>query len=363
MLEAIKTLLDSGILNEEAKSQIEEAWNAKLDEARSEIISELRTEFANRYEHDKAVMVEALDRTVTETLSEEIKKISEEKNQLVADRAKFVTEMTNKANKFDLFLGESLEKEIREFVEDRKNYQAALAKMEKFIVRALAEELTEFAEDKKDLINTRVKLVAEAQEKFDELRKNFIDRGSKLVEEAVTRTLKTEIGQLKEDIKVARENNFGRRLFEAFASEFSATHLNEHAEIRKLKNEMTAMSVRLEEAVKDADEKSALAESKDQELARISDSIKRDKILNEMLKPLATDKAAVMSSLLESVATDRLQNAFQKYLPAVMNGTNKNDRKVVNESVVKTGDRAAKAHDSTDETSNIVEIRRLAGLK
>ena len=364
MLDAIKTLLDSGILNEESKSQIEEAWTSKLDEARQQIASELRSEFANRYEHDKAVMVEALDRMVTDTLTEEVKKISEERAQLVADRAQFVMEMKNKANKFDAFLGENLKKEISEFVADRKKMNEGLAKMEKFLVRALAEELHEFAEDKKDLINTKVKLVAEAKDKLEGLQKQFISRASKMVQEAVTTTLRAEMTQLKEDVKIARENNFGRRLFEAFATEFSATHLNEHAEIRKLKNTVATMATKLEEATKAAEVKAALAESKNREIAMIKDSITRDKKLNEMLKPLAADKAAVMASLLESVSTDRLEGTFQKYLPAVMNGTGiKSDRKVVNESVKEvTGDRAAKTQDSTEET-NIVEIRRLAGLK
>ena len=363
MLDAIKGLFDSGILNEESKNQIQEAWDAKLNEARQEIAGELRSEFANRYEHDKAVMVEALDKMVTETLSSEVVKLQEERAQLVADRAKFVMEMKNKANSFDVFLGENLKKEIGEFVADRKKMTEGLAKLEKFLVRALAEELHEFAEDKKDLINTKVKLVAESKEKLETLRQQFIARASKLVQEAVATTVRAEMTQLKEDIKIARENNFGRRLFEAFASEFSATHLNEHAEIRKLKTEVATMANKLEEATKTVEVKAALAESKDREIAIIKDSITREKKLNEMLKPLAADKARVMESLLESVTTDKLEGTFQKYLPAVMNGTSvKNDRKVVNESVKEmTGDRNAKAQDSTE--TNIVEIRRLAGLK
>jgi hypothetical protein len=364
MLDAIKSLLDSGILNEESKNQIQEAWDAKLTEAREQIAGELRSEFANRYEHDKAVMVEALDKMVTETLSQEVVKLQEERAQLVADRAKFVMEMKDKANKFDAFLGENLKKEINEFVTDRKKLQEGLAKLEKFVVRALAEELTEFAEDKKDLINTKVKLVAEAKEKLEALQAQFVGRASKMVKEAVSTTLRAEMTQLKEDIKIARENNFGRRLFEAFATEFSATYLNEHAEIRKFKSEVAAMAAKLEEATKEAELKATLAESKDREIAIIKDSITREKKLNEMLKPLAGDKAAVMASLLESVSTDKIENTFQKYLPAVMNGTSvKSDRKIVNESVKEvTGDRNAKTQDSTEET-NIVEIRRLAGLK
>ena len=359
MLDAIKPLLDSGILNEEAKTQIQEAWNSKLEEAKSE----LRSEFANRYEHDKAVMVEALDKMVTETLAEEVAKISEERNQLVADRAKFVTEMSNKAGKFDKFLQESLHKELLEFVNDRMTHANAMQKLEKFVVRALAEELSEFAEDKKDLINTKVKLVSEANAKFEELRSQFVARSSKLVQEAVTKTMRAEIGQLKEDINAARQNSFGRRIFEAFASEFSATHLNEHAEIRKLKNDMAAMAAKLEEAANAVEEKSALVEAKNREIANINNNITRQNKLNELMKPLAADKAAVMASLLESVSTEKLETSFQKYLPAVLNGSKVEGRKAINESVKEvTGDRAkTKAQDSSD-ADNIVEIRRLAGL-
>jgi len=363
MLDAIKTLLDSGILNEESKNQIQEAWDAKLNEARQEIAGELRSEFANRYEHDKAVMVEALDKMVTETLAQEVTKLSEERGQLVVDRAQFVMEMKNKANKFDVFLGENLKKEILEFVEDRKKLHEGLAKLEKFVVRALAEELTEFAEDKKDLINTKVKLVAEAKEKLEGLQKQFVSRASKMVQEAVTTTVRAEMTQLKEDVKIARENNFGRRLFEAFATEFSATHLNEHAEIRKLKNYVDTLSTKLEEASKVVENTTALAESKDREIAIIKDSINRKEKLDEMLKPLAADKAAVMASLLESINTEKLDSAFQKYLPAVMNGNSiKSDRKIVNESVKEmTGDRNANTQDFS--VVDLVEMKRLAGLK
>lgn len=364
MFEAIKPLIDSGILNEESKAALQEAWNSKLDEAKQQIATEMRAEFAGRYEHDKSVMVEALDKMVTESLTAAISEVAVEKAQLVEDRAKFVAEMQDKAGKFESFLSDNLAKELTEFVQDRETHKAGLARLEKFVVRALAEELTEFTEDKQDLINTKVKLVAEAKEKLDELRKQFIARGSKLVEATVTNTIRSELGQLKEDIKVARENNFGRRLFEAFASEFTATHLNEHAEMRKLRDMMSDMENKLMEAETRAAEKQALAESKNQEIAMIKDGIARDAKLNEMLKPLAGDKRQVMASLLESVATDKLEGAFQKYMPAVMNNSAKNDRKVINESVKEvTGDRAAKAQDSTEDKGNIVEIRRLAGLK
>ena len=62
MLDAIKPLLDSDLINEETRTQIEEAWASKLVESKEQVKVELREEFAQRYEHDKSVMVEALDR-------------------------------------------------------------------------------------------------------------------------------------------------------------------------------------------------------------------------------------------------------------------------------------------------------------
>jgi aspartate/methionine/tyrosine aminotransferase len=72
MFDAIKPLLESGIVNEDTAQAINEAWEVKLHEAREQVRSELREEFAQKYEHDKNVMVEALDKMVTEGLSHEI---------------------------------------------------------------------------------------------------------------------------------------------------------------------------------------------------------------------------------------------------------------------------------------------------
>ena len=82
MFEAIKSLIDSGLLNEEAKSQIEQAWESKLLETREQLAVEMRAEFANRYEHDKNKMVQAMDSMVTENLSRELREFAEERLDL-----------------------------------------------------------------------------------------------------------------------------------------------------------------------------------------------------------------------------------------------------------------------------------------
>ena len=55
MLDAIKPLLDSELISEDAKAEINEAWESKLVEAKEQARAELREEFAQRYEHDKQI--------------------------------------------------------------------------------------------------------------------------------------------------------------------------------------------------------------------------------------------------------------------------------------------------------------------
>ena len=72
MIDAISKLVESGVIGEETKVSIEEAWNSKVKENRDQVTAELREEFAKRYEHDKGNMVEAIDKMMSEKLSEEI---------------------------------------------------------------------------------------------------------------------------------------------------------------------------------------------------------------------------------------------------------------------------------------------------
>ena len=104
MLDAIKPLLDSNLITEETRQEITEAWEAKLSEAREQARAELREEYAGRYEHDKSVMVEALDKMVTEGLAAEIQAVAAEKQSLAEDRVKFQHKMTESAQKFNGFL-------------------------------------------------------------------------------------------------------------------------------------------------------------------------------------------------------------------------------------------------------------------
>ena len=367
MLDAIKPLLDSDLVNEETRSAIAEQWEAKMNETRTQVTAELREEFAQRYEHDKSTMVEALDRMVTEGLTTELEQIAEERKAISEDRAKFVAKMQEASGTFDQFLVKTLSEEIKELKSERIQQQDLIGKLEEFVTSQLSEEISDFQKDRQDVVETKVRLVKEAREQFANLKEKFVKHTSKAVNEAVTGYLKGEMTQLKEDIQIAKENTFGRKLFETFATEFSASHLNENQKIKELEAAVQAATEEVAQINESLEEKSKIVESKEQEIALINEGVQRKETLNTLLKPLNKDKAAIMTDLLESVQTAKLQNAFDRYLPAVLDGKSmikesKKETIVENRSEV-TGNKTQKTVQVEEGNDNIVDIRKLAGLK
>jgi hypothetical protein len=365
MLDAIKPLLDSNLITEETRQEINEAWEAKLSEAREQARAELREEFAQRYEHDKQVMVEALDKMITESLQAEVEQVRAEKRQLAEDRVKFQKSMKESAQKFDSFMVTKLAEEIGELRKDRKMHNEGLEKLENFVVHALAREIQEFAQDKRDLAETKVRLVREARSKLETLKTRFVKESAVKMSRAVSQHLKAELTQLQEDIKIARENNFGRRIFEAYAAEFGATHLNENAEVRKLHSLVQHKDQQLAEAIRLAERAKVVVESKEREVRMLKESNQRQELMAELLAPLNKEKAEVMRNLLESVQTTRLKSAYEKYLPAVMEDRSVKAQKVITENVsVATGDKTVPSSQQEDRESksNVIDLKRLAGL-
>ena len=364
MLDAIKKLLDSNVINEDTHSEIQEAWDSKLNEAKDSIKAEIREEFARRYNHDKKVMVEALNKMVTSGLKRELREFAEDRKSLRKERVEAQTKLREHATKFNNFMTAKLAEEIKELREDRKTQAKQLKLLEGFVSKRLRVELREFATDKRDLLETKVKLVSEANAKLNTLKQKFITENSKKVKAHVTNSLKSELTSLNEDIKSARQNSFGRRIFEAFANEFTSTHLNENAVVRKLQAEIQKNKKTLSVASNNMKKMKQIAESKATEVRILKESTARNELLDELLSPLSEDKKEVMQNLLENVQTTRLSNVFEKYLPAVLDNKVPKSAPVkkskLNESVsARTGDKTVTA---TNDNSNIVDIKRLAGL-
>ena len=368
MLDAIKPLLESGLINEDIGLQLNEAWETKLNEARQQVRAELHEEFAQRYEHDRSVMVEALDKMMAENLSDEIREFVDERKAMNEDRVQAKLKLRENAAKFNDFMVTKLAEEIRELRSDRKVQMENQQKLEQFVVHALSREIKEFSQDRQAVVEAKVKLVAEGRKQLEALKAKFIAESAKKLSSAVAGQLKGELSQLKEDIKIARQNNFGRKIFESFASEFSVTYLNDKAETRKVMNVLASKERQLAEATSKLQQAAKIVESKDREVRIIKESSQREKTMGQLLSTLNAEKAEVMGALLESVQTVKLENAFNKYLPAVLNTGSDiaPKKKALTESVIveATGDKTAKKNVEIDitETDNVIDLKRLAGL-
>jgi hypothetical protein len=363
MLDAFKQLVESGVMTEETKSVVESAFAQKIQENREQVTAELREEFAQKFNQDKQVMVEAIDKMLSERLSAEMTELHEDKKALAEAKAQYQKRISEDAKKLEGFVIKQLGKELVEFQGDRNKVTENFSKLEQFVVHALAKEISEFAADKKDLAETKVKLVREAKNKFAEIRSTFIKQASKVVESTITNKLTTEIKQLKEDIDSARSNDFGRKIYEAFAQEFAGSYLNEKSETSKLLQIIKKKDQELAEAQQAISEKEHLVESTQREIRITKDLMERKAVMGELLAPLGADKRDIMKDLLESVQTKKLNEAFDKYLPAVMVGQSRKDapkKAVLSEGATVTGNRESKPEVGLD---NILDIRKLAGLK
>lgn len=360
MLDAFKQLVESGVMSEEVKSAVETAFTTKIQENRDQVTAELREEFAQKYSHDKSVMVEAIDKMLSERLAAEMAELYNDKKSLAETKLAYQHKIAGDAKKLESFVMKQLGRELVEFQGDRKKVSENFGKLEQFVVHALAKEINEFASDKRDLAETKVKLVREAKSKFNDIRQAFIKQSAKVVESAVTNTLTYEIKQLKEDVDSARNNDFGRRLYEAFAQEYAGSFLNEKSETSKLLKIIAKKDQELAETKQVVSEKASLVESTQREIRVTKDLMERKSVMAELVSPLSGEKRVVMQELLESVQTAKLHSAFDKYLPSVMDGVKPVAKKaMLAESSAVTGNRESKPEVGLD---NIVDIRKLAGL-
>jgi hypothetical protein len=363
MLEALKSLFENNVISEEIKESIEKAWDARINENRAQVTQELREEFAQRYEHDKQVMVEAIDRMLGDQLREEIAQFVEDRDQLAEAKAKVVAKSKKDAEKMKEFIVRQLATEVKDLHEDQKQMADKFIKLERFVVEALAQEIAEFHTDKQELAETKVRLIREGKQAFTKVKQEFIQRAAKLVESTVEKTLTTEIGQLKEDIETARRADFGRKLFEAFANEYQTSYLSEKSETAKLLKVINQKELEVATAKNDAAQARQLAESKEHKIKALVESQERQHVMNELIAPLNGSQKQIMTELLESVQTTKLKSSFEKYLPAVIAGEAPQKRKALVEAKEVTGNKIPNSASSSETDSNIIDIRKLAGLK
>jgi len=368
--EILAGLLESDVLSEEVSTQISEAWEAQINEAREEITAELREEFAQKFEHDKSVIVEAMDNMLSNAIKTEMDEFKADRESLIAERVAYRKAISEHASLLEKFITSQLASEVKELRADRTKVNEHLDRTKDFVVKQLSRELAEFHDDKRELVKTKVRMVAEGKEILTKTKDSFVKRSAELVENTIDKALRSELAVLKEDIQAAKENEFGRKIFDTFAGEFMTSQLSEGTEVAKItkKLEESATEIaKLEETITEKEEAIKGAETAKKVL---EDRMDRNKVMESLLAPLGKEKRTVMVDLLETVKTTNLKTAFKKYLPAVLNEEVSTEAKQsLNEGKVteRTGDREEQIIGSLDESeasdANIIQLKKLAGLK
>lgn len=363
----LQKLLEGSVLNEETKTALVEAWEAKLTEARETIAAELREEFALRYENDKNTIVEATEKMVKDALQEEFNELAEDKKAIKELKMKLKEQNEKLAEKALGFIKDMVAEEIQEFRTERKQVSEGMGKLQKFVQTQLSEELKEFSHDRNELIRERVEFEKTKATKLKEARDQFIKSAAKVTEKVIRESLTAEIKQLREDINESKKAHFGKKLFEAFATEYMNSHYSEGSEVKKLTKvlESTKRQVQaLSEQLKTKDRQ--LMEAKKEAKLR-EELLERNESLNKLLSPLNKDQRKIMQKLLESTPTQKLEENFKKYVGKVVNEDFRHDkRNVLNETtkIEYDGNRGqtSKLTESKEDDS-VTRLKSLAGIK
>jgi len=371
MAKKIDEILSESVgLSEETRGQIIGLWESRLSEAREEVAATLREEFARKFEHDKGTLVESMDRFLTDKVRVELEEFADDKRKLIAERVAYKSKLVEHTGMLNKFITEAVAKEMKEFYAEKKAMKENFGKLENFLLKQLAEEIREFRADKKSLVEQKVKMVTEGKQKLQETKTQFIKRAAQIIESNIEKTLRNEIGQFKEDIRVARENDFGRKIFESVAAEFMTSYLNEGTELKKLQKVVESKNTKIASLTESVKKSSGLMERLDGRLKATQDLVERQKVMSELLAPLSKDKKSVMKELLESVQTKNLQGAYNKYLPSVLNEAVERKpaaaKPQLNEATLSanTGNRVKVTQDEdSGESSELNHILSLAGIR
>lgn len=291
MEEILKKLLESELLSEDTKAEISKQWTDG---------------------------VETFKQQVREEVSGEVR--AELANQWITERDELISSV-------DKFVSEALVKEIEELKGDIERFRDLEA---------------EYAEK---LVEEKHKLANEVAAELDDL----VDK----IDAFFEMRLSAEMEELKEDLEIVKQNDFGRKIFEAFVSTYASGYVDEDSIQSKL-------------AV--AKNKLADAERQIATLEEERNKMIREAKMEQVLSPLTGKKREQMAMVLKNVDTARLEESYKFFIGRILREEEDvpskktlNEATTVKETKVVTGER--EPADTNPVKSNLAEMKRLAGIK
>jgi ClpP class serine protease len=294
MDEILKKLLQSELLSEETRAEISEQWTTSVETFKTQVREEVSGE----------VRLELAE-------------------QWAGERDELIS-------KVDSFVAEALTKEMSELRSDVERFR---------------DLEVEFAEK---LVEEKHVLAEEVAKELDGL----VDK----IDQFFEMRLQAEMDELKEDLQVVKQNEFGRKIFEAFATTFGESYVDEDA----IQSKLVVAESKL------ADAEKVLAE-REKELGKMV----RESKMEEVLSPLTGKKREQMAMVLRSIETSRLEESYKYFIGRILKeDAVAPEAKVITEgktveskTTVVTGEPATIVESKgTTVSSDMATLRRLAGI-
>lgn len=174
------------------------------------------------------------------------------------------------------------------------------------VTEMLADEMKELREDIERFRDLEVeyteKLVTEKHALADQLA-NELDSLVEKLDVFLEYRVNEEMAELKEDLAVVRENEFGREIFEAFNHVFNKSFVDEES----IQSQLRVAEDKL------ADANKRLAEAEAERL-----EAERAKKLDEALSSLSGVKREQMALILENVETSKISEAYNMFIGRIL---------------------------------------------
>lgn len=288
MDEILQQLLNNDLLSESTRTQISEQWASSVKQLKQSLREEVETDV-------RAELAAAW---------------TDERNQLL--------------DTLDRFMAESLEKELSELRADVERFRDHEA-----------EQAAKIVEMRKSMAKT---LGAEMEELVENL------------DCFLSKELKRELTELREDLEIARQNHLGNKIFEAFRSTYETSFVDSKSTQARL----NATAIKLRES-----------QAEVQRLQREKEAVLREAKMQEVLQPLSGSAREQMALILKSVPTEQLAESYKRFIGRVLQegSTQRTSQSVLSESTtVKTGGEPLQPSVVSKQSDALTEMKRIAGI-
>lgn len=202
------------------------------------------------------------------------------------------------------------------------------AKVMETVKELVAAEVTELKEDIAKYRNLDITYA----KKLEEFKIQYTDKLRKGAKKLIETRVAAELTELRQDLLETQKLNFGKKIFEAYASEFETFGTTPEVKELQKTNENLAQE---------------LVESK-----KVIDKMNREKVLEGLLSNLSGGKREIMKNILENVKTDKLATRYNEAIQSVLT----EDKKVVNKK-----ETVKETVNSTINDEEAARLRKLMG--